>query len=376
MGDVSRRAARAELVARARRDVDDGVLPSCQLALARGGELLLFETIGATPAGPDTRYVAFSCTKGVFASAIWAAVSDGALSFDTRVVDLIPEFATNGKDAVTVHHLLTMTAGFPRAPLGPPAWATHDGRRAAFAKWRLDWPPGSQCEYHANSAGWVLAELLGAATGVDHRDYLRDRVMAPLGLALTLGASPDDAHRFAEVVPCGKAPSADEFQQATGLAGVNLPDVADEHLLRFNDPAVRAVGQPSAGAVGSAADLALYYQALLHNPDDRWDPDVLHDGTAVVRTGDLVDAIRGVPALRTRGMMLAGDDGGSLRRGFGRRVSPRAFGHDGAGGQVAWADPQTGVSFAYVTNGLDANILRMARRGVALSDRAATIDAE
>ena len=58
---------------------------------------------------------------------------------------------------------------------------------------------------------------------------------------------------------------------------------------------------------------------------------------------------------------------------FGRTVSPRAFGHAGAGGQIAWADPATGLSFCYLTNGLDANVLRQARRGLALSSRAAAL---
>src|SRR6266700_3288041 len=109
-----------DLLQRARRDVDEGPLPSCQLAVARGGELLAFETIGDASNGNTTRYVTFSATKGVFASAAWALMSDGALDVATPVVDLVPEFGTNGKESVTVDHLLTMTAGFPRAPLGPP----------------------------------------------------------------------------------------------------------------------------------------------------------------------------------------------------------------------------------------------------------------
>jgi len=82
------------------------------------------------------------------------------------------------------------------------------------------------------------------------------------------------------------------------------------------------------------------------------------------------DPLLGVPANRTLGLVQAGDDGKAVMRGFGRTVSPRAFGHDGAAGQIAWADPGTGLSFAYVTNGIDANVLRQARRGVALSSLA------
>jgi CubicO group peptidase (beta-lactamase class C family) len=83
-----------------------------------------------------------------------------------------------------------------------------------------------------------------------------------------------------------------------------------------------------------------------------------------------------VSANRTLGLVLAGDDGMSSRRhNLGKTVSPRAFGHGGAGGQIAWADPETGISFCYLTNGLDANVLREGRRGVALSSRAAMLGA-
>jgi len=262
-----------------------------------------------------------------------------------------------------------MTAGFPNAPLGPPAWWTSASRREAFTGWRLDWEPGTRCEYHPSSAHWVLAEMVNELTGSDYRTVLTARVLEPLGLAMRLGTTGDEAV-FARVACVGTPPSADEIEALTGIAGVELPEITDETLLRFNDPDVRALGQPSAGVVGTAADLARFYQALLDDRLGLWDPAVLADGTSVVRTHDLVDPVRGVTALRTRGVHVAGDGDSRLRRGFGRRVSPRAFGHDGAGGQVAWADPATGLSFAYLTNGLDANPIRMARRGVALSDRA------
>jgi CubicO group peptidase (beta-lactamase class C family) len=363
--------ALADLIERARRDVDDGPLPSCQFAVARHGELLAFETIGDAPAGNDTRYVAFSCTKGVFASAVWALMSDGQLDVRTPVVDVVPEFGTNGKEAVTVDHLLTMTAGFPRAPLGPPAWATREGRLAAFATWRLDWPPGSQCEYHTSSAHWVLAEIVERVAGTDYRDYLHQRVIEPLGLGLRLG----DRGPIAGVVAVGTPPSAEELEALTGIAGLELAEVGEEQLLRYADEDVRALGNPAAGVIGTAADLACYYQALLDDRAGLFDPAVLADVTGVVRTGEMVDLVRGCVALRTRGLMIAGDDGMATRRGFGRTVSPRAFGHDGVGGQVAWADPATGLSFAYLTNGLDANPIRMARRGVSLSDRATALAA-
>ena len=124
------------------------------------------------------------------------------------------------------------------------------------------------------------------------------------------------------------------------------------------------------GAVSSAADLALYYQGLLHNPGKTSDPDVLADATGHVRN-TFPDPLTGVPANRGLGVVIAGDDGRSAGRGLGHTVSPRAFGHNGAGGQVAWADPDTGLSFVYLTNGLDRNQLREWRRSSGVASKAA-----
>ena len=67
---------------------------------------------------------------------------------------------------------------------------------------------------------------------------------------------------------------------------------------------------------------------------------------------------------------MAGDDGKASLRGMGRTLSPAAFGHNGAGGQVAWADPATGLSFCYLTNGIDAHLFRQWRRGPSVTNRA------
>jgi CubicO group peptidase (beta-lactamase class C family) len=66
-------------------------------------------------------------------------------------------------------------------------------------------------------------------------------------------------------------------------------------------------------------------------------------------------------------LILAGDDGKSNLRGLGRTVSAGAFGHNGAGGQLAWADPATGLSLGYTTNGYDRHQLREPRRGTSIS---------
>lgn len=152
-------------------------------------------------------------------------------------------------------------------------------------------------------------------------------------------------------------------------------EVTDDALLGFNDPQTRATGVPGGGGVTTAAGLALYYQGLLNNPGGLWDEDVLADGTGRIRV-DLPDALVGLPSNRSLGLIIAGDDGKANMRGFGHTTGPRTFGHGGAAGQIAWVDPDTGISFGYTTNGVDANSIRIARRGVALSSLAGACAAD
>jgi CubicO group peptidase (beta-lactamase class C family) len=352
-----------DLLARCRRDVDEGILPSCQVALAKHNELILNEAIG--DATTETRYVVFSSTKAFAAGVMWQLIADGSVDPGKRVADYVPEFATNGKDGITVEQVMLHTSGFPAAPLGPPQWSTSAARREAFAKWRLNWEPGSAYEYHPTSAHWVLAEIIISVTGQDYRDVLQARITDPLGLPRVLGTTVDTAPMEVR----GEPATPDELEAAIGIREMPLTEVTDAALLSFNDLATREVGVPGGGGVMRASDLAMYYQALLHNPGDLWDPAVLADATGNVRNS-LPDRLTGVPANRTLGLVQAGGDGRSNMRGMGRTVSARAFGHNGAGGQIAWADPESGLSFGYCTSGLDANVLRQWRRVSAIASRA------
>jgi len=364
----------AALVTRARREIDLGILPSCQLALARDGQVVVDVTLGT--AEPDDRYVIFSCTKAITGAAIWRLLSEGRLARDQRVADVIPAFGTNGKDVVTVEQLLTHTAGFPLAPLGPPEWSDHDARVERYAKWRLNWEPGSRFEYHPTSAHWVLADLITAVTGEDFRTWIRRQLLDPLGLdRLLLGADPEsqaslDAKRVRLV---GEHPTVDEMEAALGMrmdVAELLGEVTDEAKVAISEPENLAVGVPAGGAISTAADLARFYQALLQDVSSLWDPEILRLGTAEVLC-DLPDPIQGYPAHRTLGLVLAGDDDHKAVRGFGHTVSPRAFGHGGAGGQIAFADPATGLSFCYLTDGHDRNLIREWRRTSGIASRAA-----
>jgi len=356
------------LLARARREVDDGLLPACQLALALDGEVVVSEAFGdATTA---TRFTIFSATKPFVAAVVWQLMGEGLLDPTMRIAEVIPEFGSHGKEVVTLDHVLQHTSGFPRAPLGAPRWSTHEGRRQAFAHWRLNWEVGTQFEYHPTSAHWVLAEMIHAVTGVDHTDAVRTRVADPLGLtAFALGPALDAQADIATVVPCGEPATPEEIEAVLGVREIDVGEVTEAALLALNQPEARLVGLPGGGGVSTAADVATFYQALLHDPKGLWDPAVLTDATSVVRN-TFPEPMLGHPINRTRGLVVAGDDGRSHMRGMGKTVSPLAFGHNGASGQIAWADPATGLSFAYLTNGLDRHLLREPRRTTALGSLA------
>jgi CubicO group peptidase (beta-lactamase class C family) len=344
-----------ELLNAARADVDSGAIPACQLAVARNGVIEVFETFGA--ANNDSRFFVFSATKPIVASAAWLLMGEGLLDVTLPVAAYVPEFAASGKEAVTVEQVLLHTAGFPLAPMEPEEGADASARRARFERWTLDWEPGSRFEYHATSAHWVLVDLIERLSGCDFRDYIEERVCRPLGMPRVLG------------LPEGAQDGVVALHYISGEHDASLA-----HLGR---PSAIAAGVPGGGAVMTAADLARFYQGVLHNPGDLWDPAVHKDVTTNVRC-TYPEPLLDVPVNRTLGLVVAGDDGLHFMRygSFGVANSPRAFGHAGAHMQIGWGDPETGISFAYAHNGLASDQLKEGARGVHLSDIAAALDLE
>jgi len=372
-----------ELFKRAEREVIEGLLPSCQLAIARNGRIGAMRSFGRAvqggkdqPVTNDTLYCVFSCTKAVIAAAIWILMGEGRLAIDERAAAIVPEFGSNGKDAITVEQLLLHTGGFPFATYGQPDWLDHNKLLARFGAWKLQFPVGQRFVYHATSAHWVLGEIIRRRSGLDFRDFVRERIAGPLGLPeLGLGRAAKDHSRIADLVCVGDALTAEDYAKM-GFPPPPETEVTEDALLGFNSPVVRESGVPGGGGIMTAAELALFYQGLLHNPPVAngapiWKADVLK-GALRVRSGDYFDPIFKYKCNRALGVIIAGDDGFANYRGFGRTTSPQAFGHGGAGGQLAWGDPATGISIGYCTNGFDRNDIRQGRRGVALSSLAAS----
>lgn len=361
------------LLERVERDVKEGVLPNAQVALARGGRLAAFKTYGRVkhlgvdaPAQNDDLFCVFSCTKALTSVLAWQLIEQGKLDIKRRVAELVPEFGENGKDAVTVEQLLIHTAGFPGAPFNPAEFRDRDKRLARFAKWRLNWEPGSRFEYHPSSSMYVVAEILERLTRTTYQELVRTRIAEPLGLPdLRAGVPREEQQRIADIEHVGEEPTDADYA-ALGQKRPPPTEVNETALSAFNRPEVRESGIPGGGAIARAADFALFYQSL-HR---LCAPSTLRMALEV-RTGDLIDPMFNKRANRALGVQVAGDEERSFR-GFGKTNSALAYGHSGAGGQIAWFDPESGISLGYCTSGHDRNALRRSRRSVAISSLAAS----
>jgi CubicO group peptidase (beta-lactamase class C family) len=344
--------------------VAGGLLPACQFAIGLDNEIVAFESFGT--AATTDRFCIFSATKPMVSLTVALLIDEGALALDDTIGQHVPELAQAGLGDITIEQLMLHTGGFPNAPMPGADGGDRVLRRAAFTTWRSEWEPGTRFEYHSESAHWVLADLIDRVTGRDFREVVYERITAPLGLRRALGLAIDDTDNICDLVSV-------------------TPETDEDPILRFNTAAVRASGNPAGGAFMTAADLASVYQALLHNrapgagaessDTPIWPAHVLTDLTTNIRC-TLPDPMMGVGANRTLGLVLAGDDGLHEMRYalFGHHCSPGSFGHAGMHGQVAWADPASGISFAFLTNAVDADMMRSGMRSNALATIASALE--
>ncbi len=338
--------------------VSSGQLQAAQIAIGAQGRLAGFRSYGAAqqgaalePARDDTLFCMFSSTKAIVGVGVWCLIDDGLLSLDERVVDIIPGWCAEGGSAgyetITVQQVMLHTGGFPYAPMNPRLWEDREARLRRMMGWRLNWQPDSQWEYHATSAHWVLAEIINQRTGRDFREWLRERLLDRLELDNLYVGLPDGEHQRAASIIYTEEPLPPDGGE-----------VFPQTILHFNLASQRRAGCPGGGAFANAADVAMFYQALVSpagGDDDRpaapIRPQTLELATTVATDPERhTDPLSGIAVNRGLTVVLAGGDGHAVERGFGRGSSPRAFGHGGAGGQISWGDPETGLSVAFLTN--------------------------
>jgi CubicO group peptidase (beta-lactamase class C family) len=325
------------------RHIAEGRYPGAQIAVARHGKLGVFQTFGEARLDPqrvsasdDTLWLLYSNTKVLTASALWVLAERGALRFTDAVAMHLPGFERDGKGTITFIQLLTHQGGFPNADVPSDAWEDHELLRKRVCEFQLEWAPGSRLYYHSRAAHWVAAAVVEALTKTDYRAFIRDAVVGPLGLGDELFVGmPDSQHERAADM---HEPSPDGTRQVKRT--------------EENNAAFRRAGTPSGGGYATARAMAAFYQMMLAggslNGVRLLSPRLLQYVTRNF-TGDRVDGYMGMPMHRGLGPHVRGTT--PTIRGLGSFASPRTFGHGGVGSSYCWGDPDSGVSFAYLTNG-------------------------
>lgn len=326
---------------RIQAEIDGGNLQAAQFAIGMHGEIVAEASFGS--AQPESRFVIFSATKTLVAMALLPFLADGSVELTAPVARYVPGFGDNGKQGVTVLQLLTMQGGFPQAPIGPDRWGTSEGRRRQFSEWTLAWPSGTRTEYHPIAAHWVIAELIETISGRPYADVVNGSVAAPAGASAVLGPATGPV---VTIRTAGTVPSYEHLLAEYGRPDL-VPDttVSPELLLSLNDPRAQAAAIPGGGGIARAVDVALIYQSFVHNPGDAHPAAWLADATGTVRNGS-INVSDGVPANRTIAGIVAGDDDMHDYRWF--PAARGAFGQPGAGGQLCWVDPVSGLSFCFL----------------------------
>jgi CubicO group peptidase (beta-lactamase class C family) len=298
----------------------------------------------------------YSVGKGVLAALVLSLVEGGVVDLDAPVSKVWPEFAAEGKQAVTLRMLLAHRAGLPAVRRRLPEsamldWPLMCGELASQPPY---WEPDSAHGYHVNMLGYLVGETLARASGRDVNTLLQEMV-APLGAEFWWGLPRAHHPRVAEIVAPDIAVAGPErWAQAMPPTGDAARDAMVWHAYfnpgslsghgAVNTEAWREACIPSTNGHGSARGVAAVYGALLHGaPDGRRlvGTSLLAEATSIHSDGE--DRVLGRPSRFGLGFQLA-----SPSRPIG--PSAEAFGHYGYGGSLGFADPAAGIAFAYVTN--------------------------
>ncbi|MHB1193994.1 MAG: serine hydrolase domain-containing protein [Longimicrobiales bacterium] len=314
---------------------------------------------GDEPWERDTLVVAMSSTKGLAALTLAVANSRGWLDYEATVASCWPEFAQNGKEAITVRQLLGHEAGLVLLDEDLTMARMHDLDDVArlLARRRPEWPPGTRHGYHLMSLGLYMQELIRHADPA-HRTFGRffqDEVATPLGLEFYIGLPadvPDERVATVKTLSVGRA--------ILGLRktpwGVVKKALAPNSVMRrsflltdidWNSRRLLEVELPAGNGVGTARAMARAYSAFAEGGGELGiTPETFALVTAPPTAADPMDEVLGVPTYFSLGFMRPGPD-------FLFGSSARTLGAPGAGGSFAFADPDARVGYAYLMNKLD-----------------------
>jgi CubicO group peptidase (beta-lactamase class C family) len=310
----------------------------------------------------DTLSFSFSTTKGVAATVLHALVDHGLLDYDDPVAKHWPEFAQGGKQALTVRQVLCHEAGLFRIR----DYVDHVRRitdwpymTAALARATPAHEPGTQNGYHAWTYGWLVGEIAERVTRKPFPELVESLLARPLGLDGLFVGAPDPEHaRVAELLRSARRRPIESYRASArrvhktlralrvpidleAFAAAHFPRGVDE--LDALSPEMLRVPIPAANGVFTARSLARLYAALAAGGE--------LDGAKILSPATLERATAVQSRRRDRCLQMRMH----WRLGYhaawtARGTPPRAFGHYGADGSGAWADPDRALAFAYVSN--------------------------
>jgi CubicO group peptidase (beta-lactamase class C family) len=312
-----------------------------------------------------TMAVSFSTTKGLTAACLHLLADRGLVQYGEPVAKYWPEFAANGKAGITVYHLLTHQAGLAAIPADLAADDLLDWERVtgALAAETPESAPGAQTAYHAMTFGFLVGEVVRRIDGRSLGTFFRDEIATPLGITELHIGTPDALHpRVATLKPKFEL-TPEVVQQVSAMSSPGsltaraMTTARGDMSALLSTPAGLRAEIPAANGVMSARDLARFYACLAGYGE--LDGVRLLSAARVRAMSELQtsgpDGVIPVPINWALGYMAGGIEG----RPQGSRVT--AFGHPGIGGSIGYADPEIGLAFGFVLNGLAIDIVGTGR---------------
>jgi CubicO group peptidase (beta-lactamase class C family) len=330
------------------------------LVIRRGDRVLADLRIGyadrarSRPWEPDTRALGFSATKGLASMVLHRLADRDELAYDEPVASYWPEFAAAGKDRITVRELLSHRAGLydvQAVANSAEDLLDHVGMESRLASAAIQGDPGRPA-YHAITFGWLASGLARAITGKGMRDLVREELAGPLdapGLEIGMPAQGEPAEivgfslRLYSSLGIAFTPVLGWLPVTkAGFRALHAPGF--EGLFRGAKPLIWQTEMPAVNGALSADGLARLYAPLaqrgLAANGDRFLSEETVERLGKVQTRGM-DRVLGI---RMRWRL-------GFHHGFGTgRRAPRALGHYGFGGCGGWGDPDTGISFGFVSN--------------------------
>ena len=307
------------------------------------------------PWAEDSIVMVFSSTKGATAVCAHLLAQRGELDLDAPVATYWPEFAAAGKEDIPVRWLLSHRVGLPifNAPITVEEFLAWEPPVKTLAAQRPAWEPGTTHGYHAGTYGWLVGEVVRRISGKSLGTFFADEVAGPLGLDFWIGLPESEESRVVPVIAVDLSDGTMDEQALTArrrdlLAASRDPDSllsrpATTTPLDSNTRAFRAAELPAGNGVADARSLARMYASLIGEGVDGIR--LLNDETVARATAEQSNGRDEVLQIQTRFGL-----GFELNLPHGHLGQEGAFGHSGAGGSLAFADPKAGIAFAYVMN--------------------------